>query len=57
MNKTFFLITIMFGQTLLYGQQVSREPQDNSLPYRVFNIPEVSFFQSLYQDDFIGDTL
>lgn len=44
MNKTFFLITIMFGQTLLYGQQVSREPQDNSLPYRVFNIPEVSFF-------------
>lgn len=50
--RTFVLATIMLGALSVYGQQAPNQPD-----YRSLDIPEVNFFNYLYRDDFIGDTL
>lgn len=53
--KRLLLLSAVFCSMSLNAQE--SQDDSGSLRYRIYDIPEVSFFVNLYQDDYIGDTL
>lgn len=57
MKKSIVLIYTILVCSVSYGQDAAVLVDKTSADWRPYNIPEVSFFMNLYQDDYLGDTL